>query len=72
MSFEHASCYHKRTANNKSIWDFMCQVRRRFDTAVVIGFMGKDGSLIINPDEDQVLEEGARIIALAPNGAWPL
>lgn len=45
------------------------QVRRRFDTAVVIGFMGKDGALSINPTEEEVLEEGARIVALAPNGA---
>ncbi len=47
-------------------------VRRRFDTAVVIGFMGHDGALLINPAEDAVLEEGARIIALAHNGAVPL
>ncbi|KAK9917305.1 hypothetical protein WJX75_002985 [Coccomyxa subellipsoidea] len=44
------------------------EVRRRFDAAVVIGFMEKGGALCINPSEDEVLEEGTRVIALAPNG----
>lgn len=44
------------------------QVRRRFDAAVVIGFMEKGGALCINPSEDELLEEGTRVIALAPNG----
>ncbi len=48
------------------------QVRRRFDAAVVIGFMLKGGALRINPPEDLPLDEGARVIALAPNGASPL
>ncbi|EIE27753.1 hypothetical protein COCSUDRAFT_55736 [Coccomyxa subellipsoidea C-169] len=44
------------------------EVRRRFDAAVVIGFMAKGGVLHINPPEDEPLEEGFRVIALAPNG----
>jgi Trk K+ transport system NAD-binding subunit len=44
-------------------------VRRRFDAAVVIGFMAKGGALCINPAEEEVLEDGARVVALAPNGA---
>ncbi|CAL8463710.1 g3244 [Coccomyxa elongata] len=44
------------------------EVRRRFDAAVVIGFMLKGGALRINPPEDLPLDEGARVIALAPNG----
>ena len=47
-------------------------MRRRFDAAVVIGFMLKGGALRINPPEDLPLDEGARVIALAPNGASPL
>lgn len=48
------------------------EVRRRFDSAVAIGFMAKGGALRINPHEEETLDDGARVIALAPNGAPPL
>lgn len=48
----------------------LTQVRRRFDDAVIIGFMpkGSGAPLAINPAEEEILEQGTRVIALAHNG----
>jgi len=48
------------------------EVRRRFSGAVICG-MVRSKSFIprLNPAADEVLEKGDRIIALAPNGAFP-
>ena len=48
------------------------EARRRFDNAVIIGFLPPRGSaeaLRMNPPEEEVLPKGARIIGLAHNGA---
>ncbi len=45
---------------------FLC--RRRFDSAVVVGFMEKAGDLKINPPEEEGMPEGARVVALADDG----
>lgn len=45
---------------------FLC--RRRFDSAVVVGFMEKAGDLKINPPEEEGMPEGARVVALAVDG----
>ena len=45
-------------------------MRRRFEDAVIIGFMPRGGRpLRINPPEEEVLPDDARIIGLANNGA---
>ena len=46
--------------------DLLC--RRRFDSAVVVGFMEKSGDLKINPPEEEGMPEGARVVALADDG----
>ena len=46
-------------------WD----IRRRFDAAIIVGFMAKSGDLRINPAEEEVMPEGARLVALADDGA---
>ncbi|CAK0785418.1 hypothetical protein CVIRNUC_008627 [Coccomyxa viridis] len=45
-----------------------CEIRRRFDSAVVVGFMEKAGDLKINPPEEEGMPEGARVVALADDG----
>ncbi len=47
-------------------------IRRRFDTAVVVGFMCKAGALKMNPPDEEEMPEGARLVALADNGAGTL
>jgi len=37
------------------------EIRRRFDTAVIVGFMAKAGELNINPADDEKMPEGARL-----------
>lgn len=49
-------------------WD----IRRRFDAAIIVGFMAKSGDLRINPAEEEVMPEGARLVALADDGATNL
>ena len=44
------------------------EIRRRFDTAVIVGFMAKAGDLKINPADDEKMPEGARLVALADDG----
>ena len=44
-------------------------IRRRFDTAVVVGFMCKAGELKMNPSDEEEMPEGSRLVALADNGA---
>ena len=44
------------------------EIRRRFDTAVIVGFMAKAGELNINPADDKKMPEGARLVALADDG----
>ena len=44
-------------------------IRQRFDTAVVVGFMCKAGALKMNPPDEEEMPEGARLVALADNGA---
>ena len=43
-------------------------IRRRFDTAVAVGFMCKAGELSINPSDEEEMPEGARLVALADDG----
>ena len=47
-------------------------IRRRFDTAIIVGFMAKSGDLRINPADDEELQEGSRLVALAEDGARKL
>ena len=44
-------------------------IRRRFDAAIIVGFMAKSGDLRINPAEEEVMPEEARLVALADDGA---
>ena len=43
-------------------------VRRSFDRAVICGVLKKDGDLTVNPDDDDLFEEGDRLVALANTG----
>ena len=47
-------------------------IRRRFDTAIVVGFMCKAGALKMNPSDEEEMPEGARLVALADDGAASL
>ena len=44
-------------------------IRQRFDTAVVVGFMARTGDLRMNPPDEEEMQEGARLVALADDGA---
>ena len=46
-------------------------IRRRFESAIVVGFMAKAGELRMNPPDEEEMPEGARLIALADDGADP-
>ncbi|KAK9797373.1 hypothetical protein WJX73_006662 [Symbiochloris irregularis] len=43
-------------------------VRRSFDRAVICGVLKREGDLSVNPDDDDMFEEGDRLVALANTG----